>query len=374
MSRLPAFFGKSRRARRAFARSLALAQIWRKIGLSSLAAASIEYDRGNMSAAPPSIERLAELAPLLAAGGVGVASVRSISGGASQELWSVAVRTALGETSVVLRRAPQQRVRSELAIPIELEAELIAAAHRGGVPSPRVLYVLQAKDGLGAGFFMEHVEGEALGQKIVRDDAFAAVRPRLARQCGEILARIHALARPAALPATPIAGIVDALERQHRSEEWPRPVFEIAFRWLRENAPGDTAPRVVHGDFRNGNLLIGPDGVAAVLDWELAHGGDPMEDLGWICVNSWRFGAIDKPVGGFGMREDLYAGYQSAGGAPVDLRRVRFWEVLGTLRWGVICTMSTVALREGAAAGLERAMIARRASETELDLLNLLEG
>jgi aminoglycoside phosphotransferase (APT) family kinase protein len=221
---------------------------------------------------------------------------------------------------------------------------------------------------------MEHVEGEALGKRIVRDDSFAAVRPRLAHQCGEILARIHALAPPAALPVTPIARIIDALERQHRSEDWPRPVFEVAFRWLREHAPSDAAPRVVHGDFRNGNLLIGPDGVRAVLDWELAHAGDPVEDLGWVCVNSWRFGAIDKPVGGFGMREDLYAGYQSAGGAPVDRRRAHFWEVLGTLRWGVICTMSTVALREGEAIGLERAMIARRASETELDLLNLLEG
>lgn len=190
-----------------------------------------------MTEAPLSAERLTELAPLLAAGGVDVASVRSLAGGASQELWLVVIRTTCGEANVVLRRAPEHRVRSELAIPIELEAELIAAAHSAGVPSPRVLHVLQPKDGLGAGFFMEHIEGEALGQKIVRDDSFAAVRPQLARQCGEILGRIHALAPPSALPMTPIGGIIDALERQHRSEKWPRPVFEVAFRWLRENAP-----------------------------------------------------------------------------------------------------------------------------------------
>lgn len=326
-----------------------------------------------MSTAPPSLERLSRLASRLAPGGVDVASIEALSGGASQELWRVHVRTPGGETPVVLRRAPEQRVRSELAIPIELEAELIAAAYGAGVPSPRIAYVLTPQDGLGAGFFMEHVEGEALGQRIVRHDAFAVVRPRLARQCGEILARIHALDRPQALPAAPIVGIIDALERQHRAEDWPRPVFELAFRWLREHAPGDVAPRVVHGDFRNGNLLIGNAGVRAVLDWELAHAGDPMEDLGWICVNSWRFGVIDQPVGGFGSREDLYAGYE-AGGGRVDRNRVRFWEVLGTLRWGVICTMSGVALREGAATGVERALIARRASETELDLLNLLEA
>lgn len=220
---------------------------------------------------------------------------------------------------------------------------------------------------------MEHVNGEALGQRVVRHESFAAARPKLARQCGAILARIHQLKRPSALPVTPIAAILDSLERQHRLEDWPRPVFELAFRWLRERAPSDVEPSVVHGDFRTGNLLIAEDGVRAVLDWELAHAGDPAEDLGWICVNSWRFGAIDKPVGGFGVREDLYAGYEAAGGGGVDRERAHFWEVLGTLRWGVICTMSGIALREGSATGVERALIARRASETELDLLNLLE-
>lgn len=327
-----------------------------------------------MITTPPSIDCLSRLAPRLVDGGLVVESVRPLPGGASQELWSVSVRTRDGETPVVLRRAPEARARNELSIPIALEAELIVSARSAGVPSPRVLHVLEPKDELGAGFLMEHVEGEALGPRIVRLDAFAAVRPKLARQCGEILARIHALNPPSALRATPIVGIIDALERQHRVEDWPRPVFEWAFRWLRENAPCDVAPRVVHGDFRTGNLLIDAEGVRAVLDWELAHAGDPMEDLGWICVNSWRFGAIDYPVGGFGAREDLYEGYAAAGGAPVDRARAHFWEVLGTLRWGVICTMSGVALREGAATGVERAMIARRASETELDLLDLLEA
>jgi len=325
-----------------------------------------------MSAAPLTVEQVSRLAPFLAPGGVNVAAMQALSGGASQELWRVVVRTETGEARLVLRRSPE-RVRSELAAPIELEAQLIESARAAGVPSPRISYVLRPEDGLGAGFFMEHVEGEALGQRIVRHEAFAAVRPKLARQCGEILARIHALPCPQALAATPIAKIIDMLERQHRLEDRPRPVFELAFRWLRDHAPDDVEARVVHGDFRNGNLLIGEEGVRAVLDWELAHAGDPMEDLGWICVNSWRFGAIDKPVGGFGTREDLYAGYDAAGGAPVDPKRVAFWEVLGTLRWGVICTMSGVALRDGVATGVERALIARRASETELDLLNLLE-
>ena len=126
----------------------------------------------------------------------------------------------------------------------------------------------------------------------------------------------------------------------------------------------------MHGDFRHGNLIIGPDGVRAVLDWELAHLGDPMEDLGWICVNSWRFGEIDKPVGGFGSREELFAGYEAAG-RRVDPGRVKFWEVMGTLRWGVMCCGMMQRFRIGPDHSMERAMIGRRSSETEIDLLRL---
>ncbi len=149
-------------------------------------------------------------------------------------------------------------------------------------------------------------------------------------------------------------------------------MFELALRWLRDHDPGPSREvTLVHGDFRHGNLIIGPDGVRAVLDWELAHVGDPMEDLGWICVNSWRFGEIDKPVGGLGSREELFAGYEAAG-RRVDPARVMFWEVVGTLRWGVMCCGMMRRFRIGPEHSLERAMIGRRSSETEIDLLRLL--
>ena len=138
----------------------------------------------------------------------------------------------------------------------------------------------------------------------------------LARQLGKIAAGIHGLPAsklPKLRQMTSTKEIAD-LEREYRSFDWPRPVFELALRWLRDHDPGPSEEvTLVHGDFRHGNLIIGPDGVRAVLDWELAHLGDPMEDLGWICVNSWRFGEIDKPVGGFGSREELFAGYEAAG-------------------------------------------------------------
>jgi len=150
-------------------------------------------------------------------------------------------------------------------------------------------------------------------------------------------------------------------------------VFDLTFAWLAARVPPPSAPRLVHGDFRNGNLMIGPDGVVAVLDWELAHFGDPMEDLGWICVNPWRFGMVDKPVGGFGEREDLYAGYEAISGTQVDRANVRFWEVLGALKWGVMCAGMTASFRAGDPS-VERSVIARRASETEVDLMRILSS
>ncbi|MCJ9735760.1 phosphotransferase family protein, partial [Bradyrhizobium sp. PRIMUS42] len=254
------------------------------------------------------------------------------------------------------------------------EAQLMQLAFEAGVPSPRVMHVLVPEDDLGTGFIMQRVEGETIARKILRDDEFATARPLLARQIGGILAGLHRLPKDK-LPELRSRGATQEIaefERDYRSLNWPKPVFELALRWLRDHDPGPSAETtLVHGDFRNGNLIIGADGVRAVLDWELAHLGDPMEDLGWVCVNSWRFGEIDKPVGGFGSREELFAGYEAAG-RKVDQARVKFWEVMGTLRWGIMCGGMMQRFREGPDHSMERAMIGRRASETEIDLLRLL--
>jgi hypothetical protein len=145
----------------------------------------------------------------------------------------------------------------------------------------------------------------------------------------------------------------------------------LAFRWLDDNRPALSAPVVVHGDFRNGNLIIGPDGIRAVLDWELAHFGDRLEDLGWLCAKAWRFGS-PLPVGGFGTVDQLVAGYEEAGGDAVDRTALHWWEVLGTLRWGVICIVQTVTHLSGMVRSVELAAIGRRGCEVEWDLLELL--
>jgi aminoglycoside phosphotransferase (APT) family kinase protein len=308
-------------------------------------------------------------------GAIGVANSVRLSGGASQETWSFDIMHRDGLFGAILRRAPPgYGAAPTRAAGLDAEAALMQLAYDAGLPSPRVMHVLQAQDELGTGFIMQRVEGETIARKILRDEKFAKARAILARQLGKVAAGIHGLpvSQLPELRRMTAAKEIAELERDYHSFDWPRPVFELALRWLRDRDPGPSAEvTLVHGDFRHGNLIIGPDGVRAVLDWELAHLGDPMEDLGWICVNSWRFGEIDKPVGGFGSREELFAGYEAAG-RRVDPDRVNFWEVMGTLRWGVMCCGMMQRFRIGPEHSLERAMIGRRSSETEIDLLRLL--
>jgi aminoglycoside phosphotransferase (APT) family kinase protein len=309
----------------------------------------------------------------------GVAKVTRLTAGATQEIWRFDLVQDGGDKPLILRRAPgggaAERPKTSSSIELEIEAEILRLAAAEGVPVPAVRRVLTPADGLGHGFIMEFVAGETLGGRIVRDPRFADVRSKLARQCGEILARIHAIPADAApsLKRWSTADLVDQWRTSYQATNWPRPVFELAFRWLDEHLPPPpTRPRLVHGDFRNGNLIFDTTGVVAVLDWELAHVGDPMEDLGWICANPWRFGQVDKPVGGFGQREEMWEGYEAAGGDPVNRAHALFWEVFGSLRWGVMCAGMIPAFRAGDS--VERGVIARRASENEVDLMRLLAG
>lgn len=312
----------------------------------------------------------------------GIDGLRRLTGGASQETWSFDVLTTAGPAlRLILRRVPGGADGAAgvdaRKLPLADEAVLLGLAAQAGVPVPTVLAVLPPDGPLGAGYLMTRIEGETIPRRFLREPRFASARVGLARQCGAILARLHAIA-PAQLPRLRVAPAAIELEhyvRLHRAYGWPKPVFELAVRWLRERSPaGDIAPVLVHGDFRSGNLMIDEQGVAAVLDWELAHLGDPMEDLGWICVNSWRFGEDTHPVGGFGSREELFAGYEAAGGMPVDPARVRYWQVLGTLKWGVMCAGMLHVFRSGKDRSVERAAIGRRASETAIDLLRLMAG
>ncbi|MGZ4727127.1 MAG: phosphotransferase family protein [Acidimicrobiales bacterium] len=303
--------------------------------------------------------------------GLEVRDLARLSGGASRETWSFDLLDALdGSTDALIL----QRIRVGTmggAPSMEAESELLRAAARAGVP---VAPVVAASDDVaiaGSPFLvMGRVEGETIARRLLRDDEFEVARSRLVGQCAAALAAIHAVP-PSATghlevqePISQLRGLIDMLGRPH-------PAFELGLRWLEAHRPPEVEPTLVHGDFRLGNLMVDEDGLAAVLDWELAHRGDPMEDLGWLCVRAWRFGS-DLPVAGVGDYAELLAAYESASGTTLDPDVVHWWEVLGTLRWGVICVLQASTHLTGATRSVELAAIGRRVCENEYDVLGLL--
>ncbi len=196
-------------------------------------------------------------------------------------------------------------------------------------------------------------------------------RGRLLAQCATALAALHA-ADPDDLPGLPADDPLVLWPDWMDALRQPSAVFEIALRWLIKHRPPPGGTAVVHGDFRLGNLMVDESGLAAVLDWELVHRGDPLEDLGWFCVRAWRFGEDARPAGGLGSIEDLVAGYERAAGMPVDRDALRWWRVLGTLRWGILCQYQGHRHLSGQTRSAELAAVGRRAAENEWDLLDLL--
>jgi aminoglycoside phosphotransferase (APT) family kinase protein len=309
-------------------------------------------------------ERLAARLAAVHGGPVEVTGLRRLSGGASRETWSFDA----DRRPLILRRDPPAAPR-----PAEMarEAAALTVAARGGVPVPRLIDHGDGADTIGSPYLiMERLTGETIPRRLLRDERFAGVRPGLARSFGTILARIHALP-PEEVPGLPAGDPLEDLVTMYEGFGEPRPAIEIALRRLARDRPPAGGDAIVHGDFRNGNLMIAPDGVRGVLDWELVHRGDPVEDLGWLCVKAWRFGA-PGPVGGFGARADLLAGYTAAGGTAPSPEALHWWEVYGTLRWAILCRYQAERYLSGADPSIELAALGRRVCEQEHDLLLIL--
>src|SRR5262245_2527610 len=318
-----------------------------------------------MSAAGPA-ELVSRLTELLAA--TAVEGLRQLSGGASRETWSFeAVESGARRRSLILQR---QRPGSERDI--ALEADVLRVARTAGVPVAEVVESSGDPGVLGAPFMVvAAVPGETIARRILRDDRFTAARAALPGQLGSALATLHAV-DPAAVPGLTAADQIEQYREALDTLGEPHPAFELGFRWLEAHRPRAGPAAVVHGDFRLGNIIVDQSGLAAVVDWELAHLGDPMEDLGWLCVKAWRFGS-PLPVAGVGGYEDLFTAYTARSGRPVDPSVVRWWEVLGTLKWGIMCMMQASVHLSGTVRSHELAAIGRRVCENEHDLLLLLD-
>jgi aminoglycoside phosphotransferase (APT) family kinase protein len=216
------------------------------------------------------------------------------------------------------------------------------------------------------------VEGETIARKILRDEAFASARSVLVEQMAEALAAVHRVDADA-VPDLPESDQVEQYRTALDDLGEPHPTFELALRWLDEHRPVAARRTLVHGDFRLGNLMVGPEGLRAVLDWELTRAGDPVEDLGWLCVRAWRFGG-PGPVAGLGGYDRLLEAYHRASGVEVSREDLRWWEVLGTTKWGIMCVLQASTHLSGLARSHELAAIGRRVCENEHDVFLALEG
>lgn len=297
-------------------------------------------------------------------GATRIADLRVLTGGASRATWAFTA----DDRPLILRTGPPDEIHAGM----ELEAAALRRAAASGAPVPGVLAASDSVEPLGNPYLVcDFIAGETIVRKIARtlDDTSRAA---LLRQCAQALARIHQADHD---------GI--GLSVSDPLTDWRRELdemgdttatFEYAFRWLQRHRPAPTTPVLVHGDFRMGNLIVDDGRLAAVLDWELTHIGEAADDVAWFCIRAWRFGAPrELGAGGLGSIEEFVAAYESAGGTPIDRAALRWWLVLATLRWGVICRYQYERHRSGQTRSVELAAIGRRVCETEYDLLTLLE-
>jgi aminoglycoside phosphotransferase (APT) family kinase protein len=308
-----------------------------------------------------------------------VGALKRLTGGATKQTWSFRAQIARRDVPLILqlvsKRPPGIAVGVLPRLGAREDAALIAAAAGIGVPTPTVRLVLAPEDGIGEGIIMDQVPGETIARRILREEAFTPLRATFAAQCGTLLARVHQI-DPAKLPFLRPFGSVAQLEGYRRiydALDHPQPVIELGLRWAQSHVPHQHPLRVVHGDFRLGNLICGQAEIAAVIDWELATVGDPLQDLGWLCVKTWRFGG-SLPVAGIGRREDLVAAYEHASGTVVNARHLRFWEGFGSLKWAIMCLMIAHRGQNGDPPTLEQLAIGRRLEEPLYDFLQFLAG
>ncbi len=312
-----------------------------------------------------------------------VRGLRYLTGGACQDNLRVELTVGAGELEVMALRS-DARTSLPGSLGRDAECAVIHAAVAAGVHTPAARWLSKdlVREGAWA-YFLDWVEGDAIGAKVTRHPTLARARAELANDLAHTLAAIHTITpinhpelpldrAPFARDADPATAALAFVRQTLDGLPHARPASELALRWLREHRPAPHETTLVHADFRTGNFMVTHAGLAGVLDWEFAHWGDPMEDLGWICVRDWRFGQVDKPVGGFATRDAFHASYAEASGRAVDLGRVHWWEICGNLRWGSAAAVQGQRYL-GGEKDIELLAIPRRAAEMEYEALRLIE-
>ena len=273
----------------------------------------------------------AYLAPRLAAPSVEISGLSRIPGGASRETWMFDAAWESGGSpqsqAFILRKDPPA---SLLDTDRELEYAFYSAFLGTSVPVPRMRWLEPDASILGGPFFvMERILDCQANTRLLQEQPYRDLQPQFAARMYEILGAIasfdwrgtaiETVCKPPAAESTWDVEL-SHWERVINEEELsPQPVIRAAIRWLRGNPP-KPAQRisVVHGDYRVGNWLYRPDGgIYGVLDWEMAHLGDPLEDLAWSFNESWQWARDGRP-GGIVTKDEAVRLWKEASGLDVD--------------------------------------------------------
>jgi len=286
-----------------------------------------------------------------------------------------------GRHEAVLRTGSASGVSASLGK--AQEGAVLHAAFAAGARVPEPLFISDAGGGddalLGAPFYiMRRARGVAAGRKVVKSEE---PQRELARELGRQLGLIHSIKPGAAeLGFLPLPEPSPALQCERDYRAWmgrfagSDPVLAYGLRWLALYAPPAGELVLCHRDYRTGNYMVDRGRLTAIIDWEFAGWSDPMEDLGWFCAASWRFGQTDREAGGLANRADFYAGYEETAGRRVDEDAVAYWETAAYLRWAAIAIQQGMRHTSGTEPSIELALTGRMLPEIEQDLLRHLDG
>ncbi|EOQ89368.1 phosphotransferase enzyme family protein [Leptospira yanagawae serovar Saopaulo str. Sao Paulo = ATCC 700523] len=316
---------------------------------------------------------------------VKVSEIFHLSGGACQDNYALELVSNSTKKSVVLRTDKGGSLLSSLSKRDEYKvAELVFKA---GVKTPTPVYLEEESSVIGSPFFlMEKIAGKATGRYITKDKELDLYRKtKMVSDLASNLAKLHTVTPESVndedlklkLKLVTVQNYITlAISDLRKSlDELPEahPAIELCLNWMELQAPNIDKIVLVHGDYRTGNFMMNPDGLQGILDFEFAHWGDRHEDIAWLCMRDWRFGRLNKEVGGFGDRIDFYKEYEATSGIKVDPFKVTFWEIMGNIRWAIGSAQQAERHLSGKDKGIELASIGRRTAEMEWEAIRLIE-
>ena len=324
---------------------------------------------------PDTRQRLAEfIAHAAGARSATVTAFERMSGGAVQENWALDAELDGVAHRWVLRTDARATVRESLTRAQEFA--VLKVVHEAQVLAPEPLYLCEDPGVTGQPFFiMQRLPGVTAGHRVTRDAKLVPDPARLSREVAANLARLHRIGPPHAglgfLKTMLAADCIDHYRRYLDTLPHPYPVLEWGLRWCELNLPQREETTFVHRDYRTGNYLVHDGHLSGVLDWEFSAFGNPLEDLGWICVRYWRFARPDLAVGGIAGVADFVPEYERVSGRRVTAQDLNYWTVMGNVRWAVIALQQLERHLSGSEPLLEQALTGHVVGEIEHEILNL---